>query len=140
MKGQPSDRAVMLGEYILEQKATVRATAAQFGISKSTVHKDVSERLPLINPDLYAGVKAILEQNKQERHIRSGNMPCWRSSITYRKDLHPQSMKACFPKRKPVPDTMPAPVLRCLNPETFRQHLFQATFPITVKSNLIDAK
>ena len=41
MKGQPSDRAVMLGEYILEQKATVRATAAQFGISKSTVHKDV---------------------------------------------------------------------------------------------------
>ena len=72
MKGQPSDRAVMLGEYILEQKATVRATAAQFGISKSTVHKDVSERLPLINPDLYAGVKAILEQNKQERHIRGG--------------------------------------------------------------------
>ena len=72
MKGQPSDRAVMLGEYIREQKATVRATAAQFGISKSTVHKDVSERLPLINPDLYAGVKAILEQNKQERHIRGG--------------------------------------------------------------------
>ena len=72
MKGQPSDCAVMLGEYILEQKATVRATAAQFGISKSTVHKDVSERLPLINPDLYAGVKAILEQNKQERHIRGG--------------------------------------------------------------------
>ena len=135
MKGQPSDRAVMLGEYILEQKATVRATAAQFGISKSTVHKDVSERLPLINWNKINRNDTFVADSPQ-----SGNMPCWRSSITYRKKLHPQSMKACFPKRKPVPDTMPAPVLRCLNPETFRQHLFQATFPITVKSNLIDAK
>lgn len=72
MKRQPSDRAVILGEYILEQNATVRATAEWFGISKSTVHKDVSERLPFLNPVLYEGVKAVLEKNKQERHIRGG--------------------------------------------------------------------
>lgn len=72
MKRQPSERAVILGEYILEQNATVRATAEWFGISKSTVHKDVSERLPFLNPNLYDGVKAVLEKNKQERHIRGG--------------------------------------------------------------------
>ena len=72
MKGQPNDRAIILGEYILEHKATVRAAAKQFGISKSTVHKDVSERLPKIQPQLYPLVKEILELNKQERHIRGG--------------------------------------------------------------------
>lgn len=72
MKQQPSERAVILGEYILEQNATVRAAAEWFGISKSTVHKDVSERLPFLNPNLYDGVKSILEKNKQERHIRGG--------------------------------------------------------------------
>ena len=72
MKQQPSERAVILGEYILEQNATVRAAAEWFGISKSTVHKDVSERLPFLNPNLYDGVKAVLEKNKQERHIRGG--------------------------------------------------------------------
>ena len=72
MKSQPNQRAVILGQFILENKATVRATAKQFGISKSTVHKDVSERLPLINSALYAKVKEILEINKQERHIRGG--------------------------------------------------------------------
>ena len=72
MKGQPNDRAIILGEYILEHKATVRAAAKQFGISKSTVHKDVSERLPKIQPQLYPLVKEVLELNKQERHIRGG--------------------------------------------------------------------
>ncbi|MGN1480700.1 sporulation transcriptional regulator SpoIIID [Porcipelethomonas sp.] len=72
MKGQPNDRAVILGQYILENNATVRATAKKFGISKSTVHKDVSERLPKIQPRLYPEVKKILETNKQERHIRGG--------------------------------------------------------------------
>lgn len=72
MKQQPSDRAIILGEYILEHKATVRAAAAWFGISKSTVHKDVSQRLSELSPSLYAGVKEILVQNKQERHIRGG--------------------------------------------------------------------
>ncbi len=72
MKGQPNDRAVILGQYILENNATVRATAKKFGISKSTVHKDVSERLPKIQPQLFPEVKKILEQNKRERHIRGG--------------------------------------------------------------------
>ena len=65
-------RAVLLGEYILETGATVRATAKVFKISKSTVHKDVAERLKYENPQLYKLVKAVLEKNKQERHIRGG--------------------------------------------------------------------
>ena len=72
MKTQPAQRAVMLGQYIAENKATVRTTAKKFGISKSTVHKDVSERLRREDPELYAQVKDILEINKQERHIRGG--------------------------------------------------------------------
>lgn len=72
MKIQPNNRAVILGQFIIENKATVRSAAKKFGISKSTVHKDVSERLPKVNPALYAQVKDILEINKQERHIRGG--------------------------------------------------------------------
>jgi putative DeoR family transcriptional regulator (stage III sporulation protein D) len=64
--------AVILGEYILDTGATVRATAKVFKISKSTVHKDVTERLSHDNPQLYKEVKAVLEKNKQERHIRGG--------------------------------------------------------------------
>ncbi len=66
------DRSALLGQYIIEHKATVRACAKQFGISKSTVHKDVSERLKKVNPHLYGQVKQILDINKQERHIRGG--------------------------------------------------------------------
>ncbi len=62
----------MLGIYILEHRATVRAAAGKFGISKSTVHKDVSERLPGIRPQLAEQVREVLQQNKQERHIRGG--------------------------------------------------------------------
>ena len=65
-------RAVTLGEYILQTGATVRATAKVFKISKSTVHKDVSERLRYDDPQLFKRVKKILEKNKQERHIRGG--------------------------------------------------------------------
>lgn len=72
MKIPPAQRAVTLGRYILENKATVRAAARQFGISKSTVHKDVSERLKREDPELYSQVKDVLEINKQERHIRGG--------------------------------------------------------------------
>ncbi|MBQ6944486.1 MAG: sporulation transcriptional regulator SpoIIID [Ruminococcus sp.] len=72
MKEQPTQRAVMLGQYIIENRATVRSAAKKFGISKSTVHKDVSERLKKENPMLYKEVKNILEINKQERHIRGG--------------------------------------------------------------------
>ena len=71
-KDNIEDRAVILAEYIIENKATVRAAAKQFGISKSTVHKDLTEKLPIISPQLYPAVKEILEINKQERHIRGG--------------------------------------------------------------------
>ena len=66
------ERAVKLAHYIIETKETVRSTARAFGISKSTVHKDVSERLLKINPSLAKDVKKILEENKSERHIRGG--------------------------------------------------------------------
>lgn len=66
------ERAVELGEYIVNTKATVRAAAKEFGISKSTVHMDVSQRLKKIDPHLYGEVKEILEINKAQRHIRGG--------------------------------------------------------------------
>lgn len=66
------ERAVILGEYIIERNATVRAAAKAFGISKSTVHKDLTEKLPHISSGLYKEVKKILEKNKRERHIRGG--------------------------------------------------------------------
>lgn len=72
MKRSLEERAVMLGKYIFENKSTVRGAAKKFGISKSTVHKDVSERLKSINLNLYKEVKKILEINKLERHIRGG--------------------------------------------------------------------
>ena len=66
------ERACDLALYILEHQATVRAAATQFGISKSTVHKDLSQRLPLFNRSLYLQVKEVLDRNKAERHIRGG--------------------------------------------------------------------
>ena len=66
------DRAVMLGEYAVRHNATVRATAKHFGISKSTVHKDLTERLPKTAPALWKQVRELLELNKRERHIRGG--------------------------------------------------------------------
>ena len=72
MNDRLNDRAVILGQYILENNATVRKAAKKVGISKSTVHKDVSERLPKSAPLLYLEVKKVLEKNKQERHIRGG--------------------------------------------------------------------
>ena len=72
MNGLVEQRAVELGEYIIESRATVRSTAKKFGISKSTVHKDVSQRLKTINPSLYLKVKKVLDVNKAQRHIRGG--------------------------------------------------------------------
>ena len=72
MKDYIEERAVEIANYIIETNATVRQTAKKFGISISTVHKDVTERLPVINNKLYRQVKAVLEKNKQERHIRGG--------------------------------------------------------------------
>ena len=72
MKDYIQKRVMDLSCFIAERKATVRQAARHFGVSKSTVHKDVTERLPDINRDLAIEVKHILEINKAERHIRGG--------------------------------------------------------------------
>ena len=72
LKGNIEERAAALAQYIIENKATVRAAAAKFGVSKSTVHKDLSQRLPQYNRALYDQVKVLLERNKAQRHIRGG--------------------------------------------------------------------
>lgn len=72
MKGIVEERAVELGVYIVEQKATVRAAAKKFGVSKSTVHKDVTQRLKQIDRQLYRQVQHVLAVNKAQRHIRGG--------------------------------------------------------------------
>lgn len=72
MKSNIEDRAIRLGEYISEHGSTVRDTAAVFGISKSTVHKDITSVLPKLNKGLYAEVRRILDINKEERHLRGG--------------------------------------------------------------------
>ena len=86
MKGNPEERAVALGEYILETGQTVRAAAKVFGISKSTVHKDVTSRLRRVNHSLYDEVQKVLTKNKQERHIRGG--------MTTRHKYHPEEPAA----------------------------------------------
>lgn len=72
MKVLVEERATMLGEYIVENKTTVRAAAKEFGISKSTVHMDVAQRLKSYDPQLYSQVRKVLEFNKAQRHIRGG--------------------------------------------------------------------
>ena len=72
MKGNMEERAERLALYIIENRATVRSAAGKFGISKSTVHKDLSERLPMFNRTLYLQAKGVLEENKAQRHIRGG--------------------------------------------------------------------
>ena len=72
MKEYIEERAISIANYIVEHNATVRQTAKAFGVSKSTVHKDLSERLPAYNRALYLQVKEILEENKAQRHIRGG--------------------------------------------------------------------
>ncbi len=82
MKGLPEERAVECAEYIIQTGATVRETAKVFKISKSTVHKDVTHRLKAVNKSLYESVRKVLNQNKQERHLRGG--------IATRKKYHPE--------------------------------------------------
>lgn len=72
MKTYIEERAIEVANYIIEQNATVRQTAKKFGISKSTVHKDVTERLEEINPSLAKKARIVLDVNKSERHIRGG--------------------------------------------------------------------
>lgn len=66
------ERAVRLAQYIIENRATVRSAAAKFGVSKSTVHKDLQERLPAFNRPLYLQVREVLDENTAQRHIRGG--------------------------------------------------------------------
>lgn len=72
MKDYIETRAVEIANYIIDNNATVRQTAKQFGISKSTVHKDVADRLVQLNPTLAAKARVVLDVNKSERHIRGG--------------------------------------------------------------------
>ena len=72
LKNDGRERCVVLAEYVLGNNATVRATAKHYGISKSTVHKDITEKLKDCNYSLYCDVKSILSKNKAERHIRGG--------------------------------------------------------------------
>ena len=72
MKDYIEERAVEIAYYIIEHKATVRQTAKEFGVSKSTIHKDCTARLEQINPTLAQSVRKVLDVNKQERHIRGG--------------------------------------------------------------------
>ena len=72
MKGSPEERAILLARYIIENNATVRSAAKKFGVSKSTVHKDVTYRLRHLHKGLHSEVAKVLERNKEERHIRGG--------------------------------------------------------------------
>ncbi len=72
MRDYIEERTITLAQYLIESKSTIRAAAKKFNISKSTVHKDVAHRLRYLNSALYREVKSVLENNKEERHIRGG--------------------------------------------------------------------
>ncbi|MCY6355472.1 sporulation transcriptional regulator SpoIIID [Clostridium sp. ZS2-4] len=72
MKDYIEERVIEVARYIIESKATIRKTAKVFGVSKSTIHKDMTERLPKINPQVAKEAKDVLDLNKSERHIRGG--------------------------------------------------------------------
>ena len=88
MKKYMEERVIESATYIIEHNATVRQTAKQFGVSKSTVHKDVTERLVKINPFLAARIRVVLDVNKAERHIRGG-------MATKEKYLHEREEQGC---------------------------------------------
>ncbi|APC38794.1 sporulation transcriptional regulator SpoIIID [Clostridium estertheticum] len=73
MKDYIEDRVLEVAKYIIESKSTIRRTAKVFGVSKSTIHKDMTERLPTLNPKIASEAKTILDLNKAERHIRGGD-------------------------------------------------------------------
>ena len=83
LRSHIEERAIVVAKYILEKNTTVRQTAKTFGVSKSTIHKDVTERLEEINPLLAKEVKTVLEKNKSERHIRGGMA----TKLKYEKDI-----------------------------------------------------
>jgi putative DeoR family transcriptional regulator (stage III sporulation protein D) len=73
LKDYIEDRVLEVAKYIIESKATIRRTAKVFGVSKSTIHKDMTERLPTLNPQIASEAKTILDLNKAQRHIRGGD-------------------------------------------------------------------
>ncbi|TCP19520.1 putative DeoR family transcriptional regulator (stage III sporulation protein D) [Scopulibacillus darangshiensis] len=77
------ERTIKIGRHIVETKKTVRVIAKEFGVSKSTVHKDLTERLPLINPELANEVKHVLDYHKSIRHLRGGEA----TRLKYRKNM-----------------------------------------------------
>lgn len=97
LKGNMEERACALALYIIENRTTVRAAAGRFGVSKSTVHKDLQERLPTFNRTLYLQVKQVLDENKAQRHIRGG-------MATREKYLHQRK------ESKPAAGFLPRPI------------------------------
>ena len=93
VKSDIERRAMELAKYITENKTPVRAAAARFGISKSTVHKDLTDRLEQLNHALWLEVKAVLEKNKAERHIRGGEA----TRVKYQKTPKAEGDKSAFP-------------------------------------------
>lgn len=92
------ERTLKIGEYIVETRNTVRTIAREFGVSKSTVHKDLTERLPEINPDLANRVKEILEYHKSIRHLRGGEA----TKLKYHKDEKVPNSPKNYDARKGV--------------------------------------
>ena len=87
MKSHIEERAIIVAKYILEKNTTVRQTARTFGVSKRTIHKDITERLEEINPSLAKEVKKVLEKNKSERHIRGGLATKLKYEKEHKKDV-----------------------------------------------------
>lgn len=84
MEWSGRERCVVLGEYLVAHQATVRSTAAEFGVSKSTVHKDVTQTLKSVNKGLYDEVEQVLFKNKQERHLRGGEATRIKYSVLHK--------------------------------------------------------
>ena len=131
LKGNMEERACALALYIIENRTTVRAAAGRFGVSKSTVHKDLQERLPTFNRTLYLQVKQVLDENKAQRHIRAAWLP-GKSTCISTKD--PNRQPAFFPGQS---DSKHAPYGRlfCLTRQilsSFDCSLQQAPFCATM--------
>ena len=100
MKEYIEERAIQIANYIIDENATVRQTAKRFGISKSTVHKDVTDRLIHIDPSLAAQARVVLDINKAERHIRGG-LATKEKSCKSRSRPHPQQQpRSMFPSAR----------------------------------------
>ena len=91
MKTYIEERAVEVAKFMIHTNATVRETAKKFGISKSTVHKDITDRVERIDPELAKSVRAVLEVNKAERHIRGGLATREKYSLIFSQQCHPFS-------------------------------------------------